>query len=231
MPINTDKRPTLDDMGWWMDPADADYPDRTMRTDLRQFRGMAGVQPARFTARAPRADVNPRVRTMIVDALKGSGWDDGFAFWPLTRLVLGDDVGAIPAQIIGSCVASSHLAGVLERSLLEVVLFGQPDELLGTDVNGVDTAACYGPYSYAVGRRKAGIRGGDGSTCSGQIAGSMEYGFLDCSASRLDEGQRKPEPNSSSLYRAWGNWRHDRDWWETGRKFDSRRVVEDPRHR
>lgn len=119
---------------------------------------------------------------------------------------LAFDVQDIPAQIIGSCVASGGMRAFAYRMLAEVLIYGQFELLMGRDLSGPDSVISYAPFNYGWGRKIAGIRGGDGSLCAPHIESFRSKGVLDCNTVGLTG--RLPEPADARLYRQWGDWQY-----------------------
>jgi hypothetical protein len=117
------------------------------------------------------------------------------------------------AQIIGSCVESGGNRAWTLSQLWQIVASGDPEEPLGKMRLGVDTVSHYGPLSYGLGRRRGGLRRGDGSWCGVQVESYMQDGVLDCNTPQLHRitgtsQQDFPEPQNGSLYRAFGSWQY-----------------------
>lgn len=186
--------------GYWINRNDD--PEKTIEMDRRALATMAETAPSRFVAHGV-GSYDEAIHAQCLELGKADSIEEG---WDMTWLetLCGVNLNDIAPQIIGSCVATSHIVLLATRALHEVVLLGRADELLGKDLSGRKSIAPFGPYSYRAGRKYAGISGrGDGSTCAGQIRGTMTYGFLPCDTPSL-ESDFFPEPKSTSLYRAWG---------------------------
>lgn len=186
--------------GYWLNQHER--PEKTVARDRAAIAAMAEVAPDRFSEQGSE-EYDPEIHRQCVEIGKADKIDEG---WDMTWLesLCGINLNSLAPQIIGSCVATSHITLVSTRALAQVVLLGYPEELLGKDLSGRETVAPFGPYSYRAGRKFAGINGrGDGSTCSGQIRGSMVYGYLACDTESLDSDYY-PEPKSESRYREWG---------------------------
>ena len=158
--------------------------------------------PELFQRREAR-DVNDANFALITELLKANGIEEGFWFSAIEKVVFGDFLAWL-AQIIGSCVASGGMRATARRMLVEVFLLNDPEQLFGTKLVGPLNVAHFAPYSYRAGRKRAGINSGDGSYCSVHIEGMMEDGMLPCSTPGL-VADAYPEPQSSRLYRQWGN--------------------------
>ena len=201
-------------MGWWRNDTDAVF--KTTLIEKTVIGEMEDLAPERMTTLAP-ADYDADLAASIKSKLQA---DDGWGMWCLEEIAFDSDLGALWAQIIGSCVASSHIMLLGSRSIHEIVLKNDKEETLGDVVKGVDSCMPYGPYSYRVGRDAGGINGnGDGSFCAAQIKGTMKHGYLPCSTDGLSG--RFPEPDSESTYRAWGaSNRYVSPFYAAGEKFD-----------
>ena len=188
-------------MGYWVN--ENDDPEKTVANDRRELERLADFVPGRFQHREAR-----KCDKMIYDRCWAFGQerDKAVEGWDMSWLeeVVGIKLDLLPAQIIGSCVATSHITLIATRALTECLLLGQSEELLGRKLTNRDSICPYGPYSYRAGRKFAGINGNsDGSTCSGQIRGTMTYGYLPCDTASL-ESDFFPEPKSTGTYRRWG---------------------------
>lgn len=189
--------------GYWKHPVDS--PRRTVAEDKRHLEQLAKERPQLFQARPGKPPKDVELYNRILQRLEDDGHGPGSMDLRYVYLPVYGQIMQWAAQIIGSCVASGAMRAIAMRILWEILILGQLEEPLGTQLTGVDSIAPFGPYHYRAGRKKAGIDGNsDGSTCGGQIAGLMEYGILPCSASGLDaDTDRYPEP-SGSIYRRWG---------------------------
>jgi len=188
-------------MGYWKHPRDSIT--RTLFHDQAYIGGMQEREPLAFqVGDAPKVDdyLLNHCKKLLAD----EGIEDGLDLTIVERAV-GIVLDDLPAQQIGSCVASSHIALVGLRSLIEIVILGSSEDTLGRKVKGATDALCpFGCFSYRAGRRIAGINGnGDGSMCGPQIEGSMQWGTLPCDTPGL-QSDYYPEPQSASLYRQWG---------------------------
>lgn len=209
-------------MGWWIHERDSIF-----KTKLEEERILSKLQdsnPDRFCAQAPREADQGLVELCQKYGKDKQGVDKGWSMHWLEDLA-GVDIDNTPRQLIGSCVATSHIMLLATRSLHEIVILGEQEKLLGDQIVGEDTIMPFGPFSYRVGRAAAGINGGgDGSTCGGQIKGTMERGFLACDSGV--ESDRYPEPTSTSLYRRWGaNNNLASKWYEEAQKLDLTESV------
>lgn len=191
---------TVGPQGYWRNPNDS--PENTVEEDRRMLARMEELVPDRFSFQGesePDSEILGKCYEIRDREGVTSGWD---CRW--LEEVAGIPIDETPAQIIGSCVATSHIKLLGTRMLHEILLLGKAHELLGRDITGQDSLLPFGPYSYRVGRKYAGINGrGDGSTCSGQMRGTMALGFLPCDTPSL-ESDFYPEPKNRNLYRAWG---------------------------
>lgn len=204
-------------MGYWKYRTDS--PEKTVEQDRAAIAMMQDAVPRRFTATGP-PKVDETIRQQCVEIGKSKGIEDGWDFTWLENL-LEIPLNTLYRQLIGSCVATSHITLLATKMLHELVLFGENEELLGRKIQGRDSVCPFGPYSYRAGRKYAGINGrGDGSTCSGQIRGTMALGFLPCDTEGL-QSDHWPEPKSTGLYRQWGaNDSLMNNWTEKAGAFD-----------
>lgn len=164
---------------------------------------------------SPRLQREPNPETMkrLAEVHKEHGYPEGSLDMRMISVMVYGAVAMWLAQIIGSCVASGFIRAFSFRQLAELVILGQPEDALGKTVKGINTIAPYGPFSYGCGRRRGNMRRGDGSYCSIQMESGQKDGVLDCSTPQLHRitGTRDndlPEPQSSSLYRAFGSWKY-----------------------
>lgn len=114
---------------------------------------------------------------------------------------------------VHNCVASGAMRVVTYRSLAEILIFGDAEVFLGYQLEGIDSIAPFAPYHYGCGRKRGGLRRGDGSFCGAQIEAFQKDGILPCSAKGLQQivGTREsdyPEPQNASLYRSFGSWNY-----------------------
>lgn len=131
------------------------------------------------------------------------------------------------AQIIGSCVESGGNRAWTFDQLWQILIGIDPEEPLGKMRLGVDTVSHYGPFSYGDGRKRGGMRGGDGSYCSVQVESYQKTGVLDCNTPALHaitgtDTKDFPEPQDARLYREFGDWKHLEDL----RKYADNRLLE-----
>lgn len=186
-------------MGWGLDN---ETPDQKKLLERQEAEVLASIAPAFCTQQEAKVPVNEGLLKKIVDLLTLDGFEDGYDLTYIAEAVYGEPLEWL-AQIIGSCVASGGMRGWTYRSLHEVFLFGEFEELFGTKLPGRESFAHFGPYSYRAGRRLANMNSGDGSYCSVHIRGLMQFGALPCSITGL-ESDAFPEPQSAALYRRWG---------------------------
>jgi len=208
--------------GYWVN--ENDDPAKTVANDRRMLAQMADLVPSRFVPHGtPLYD--EKIFEQCIEIGKADSIEEG---WDCTWLetLCAIELNNLAPQIIGSCVATSHITLLATRMIHEIVLLGRAEEFLGRKLSGRDSICPFGPYSYRAGRKHAGINGnGDGSTCSGQIKGSMVYGFLPCDTPDI-RSDFFPEPKSTSTYRQWGaNDRLLNEFAEAGQKFD---LIEAP---
>ena len=187
-------------MGYWVN--ENDPVETTVDNDRRTIAQMQELVPSRFATQAPKP-YDKVIYDQCIEIGKKDSVEEG---WDCTWLetLCNINLNNLAPQIIGSCVATSHITLLATRMLHEIVLLGQSEELLGRKLSGRDSICPYGPYSYRAGRKFAGINGrGDGSTCAGQIKGTMAHGFLPCDTQELTS-DFFPEPKSKTTYREWG---------------------------
>jgi hypothetical protein len=171
-------------------------------SEKRFFGEFANNQPLLCTRRDPRQVLNEKLLAETKEIQKRNGIDHGFCFLFLCEAIFGQQLQWLE-QLIGSCVASGAMRTASYRMLAEVFLLNDPEILPGVDIEGTDAFAPFAPYSYRAGRKRGGINSGDGSYCSVHIEGQMEDGILFCNSGV--QSDRYPEPQSTSLYRKWGN--------------------------
>lgn len=214
----------LGPMGYWRNPLDD--PQRTVDEDRRMLARMEDLVPARFSVVA-EPELDPEMVEKCIQQGKDnhgveSGWDFTWA-----EEIAGIRLDTQFRQLIGSCVATSHISLLATKMLHQVLIGGEGQELLGRTVHGPTSICPFGPYSYRTGRKYAGINGrGDGSTCSGQLRGTMALGFLPCDTDGL-QSDFFPEPKSTSLYRQWGsNDTLMNRWTQTAGVYDLLNTVQ-----
>ena len=216
------KYPTPGPQGYWKNRHDE--PERTVAEDRAMLARMEDLVPNRFSFQG-EPEPDPEILQGCYAIRDQEGVTDGWDCRWLEQFA-GVLIDQTPAQIIGSCVATSHIKLLATRMLHEIVLLGKAQEFLGRDITGQESLLPFGPYSYRTGRKYAGINGrGDGSTCSGQMRGTMALGFLPCDTTSL-QSDFFPEPKDRNLYRAWGaNDSLMNQFSEQAQKFD---LVEAP---
>lgn len=137
-------------------------------------------------------------------------FDEGWDFEEVEKLIYGQPLVRGP-QNIGNCVGYSHCLGLAERIAYEILVKGDPEEVLG-DYRISGTPVPFIPYSYGAGRCLAGnmCGGGDGSYCEVQIEASQEHGFLPSDT----PGLPGPFPQSSAqVGRQWGSSKSTLQTW------------------
>lgn len=211
-----DYKPGKDDLGWW--EHDTDPPHLTLFREEQAFGEMEDALPERFGAQ-PVGEVDKGVLVSLKTAMAEDGIENGSMELRYIEKVALDRIIPWLRQLIGSCVASGSMRNLATRSLIDILLLGDPEERLGDMSSGVNNLAPFAPYHYGWGRRFAGIRGGDGSTCQGQIKGLMTKGFLPCDTTGL-KSDAFPEPQDRSTYRSWGNGRNLERFETAGKQFD-----------
>jgi hypothetical protein len=187
-------------MGWGDDPNDT--LEAKLLAERKRLEAMQEAAPMRFDTTLAKA-ANQAILDRVKKAQEADGIEDGFDPMYLYQIVFGQQPRWL-AQIIGSCVASGGMRATTLRTLVEVVLLGEPEETLGGFMAGRDNLNHFAPYSYRAGRKIGGLNRGDGSFCEAHIQGMMQYGFLPCDTDGLDSDVF-PEPQSASDYRRWGN--------------------------
>ena len=156
-----------------------------------------------------RNEAKPIINTAVYDKIKAEmakdNIEDGMDISYIELALFGKWFDWLP-QIIGSCVGSGYMRLATWRTLTEVTVLGQMEELFGSGVSldGVGSFAPFAPYNYRAGRRIAGMNSGDGSYCSVHIEGATRFGHLPCNTIGLTS-DAFPEPQSASLYRQWGS--------------------------
>jgi len=124
-------------------------------------------------------------------------FDSGYLFTEAEKLLYGSDIHVNQSEYgsIGSCVGTSHCTLVCSRIAQEILVEGQREDLFGQLNTNTDSVIPYIPYSYGVGRVLiGGGTRGDGSYCSWQINGSLQWGYLPCST----PGLAGPYPQTQS---------------------------------
>ena len=187
-------------MGWGVD---SETIQNKHSYERMTFGRIAESLPQFVARKDPKQVVNKVIYDKLIDLTKANGAEDGVDLRGIEFVTFGGWQNWL-AQLIGSCVASGAMRVLTRRTMIETFVFGQFQELLGTQLDGVKSFAPFGPYHYRGGRRIAGINSGDGSYCSVQIEAFQKYGFLPCSTPGLSS-DAFPEPQDESLYRKWGN--------------------------
>ena len=179
----------------------------TRRRESRTLAQMQANAPRILQARGAKPVVNTELLERVFDLQRSKGVEDGFCQLMLHEIIFGEQPDFL-AQLIGSCVASSHMRGVTLRTNSEIFLLNDSEQLLGREMTGRDNLQCFAPFSYRGGRSLADINGGrtngrdDGSLVSRHAESATTLGMLLCSAQDL-ESDVFPEP-TEELYRIWG---------------------------
>lgn len=223
-----EKNPPRHLLGWW--EFDTDTPQKSLANERRIFERMEESAPQRFEAQPARETKNEVVVAQLKKMMADDGYGEGSMDTDyLERLATSDGSNfRWLAQIIGSCVASGGMRVQCHRSLADILVFGDFEETLGTNLTGTNNLAHFAPYSYGQGRRFGGMRGGDGSYCSVHIKGFMEKGWLPCDTPGL-QSDAYPEPQNTRTYRAWGNWQYLDEFERFATPFDlieSERITD-----
>ena len=178
----------------------------------RVFDALGNDSPEIVARHSAKKVLNQKLLDEIKEIQKANGIDDGFSFLHMCEAIFGEQL-PWKKQLIGSCVASSAMRTFSYRSLAEVFLLNDPERINGSGIVGKeDNLAVFAPYSYRAGRRRGNLNGGDGSFCSVQIAGQIHDGVLMCNSGV--ESDAYPEPQSTRLYRQWGNSNSLMDKWK-----------------
>lgn len=154
--------------------------------------------------------------------------------------VNGDNSYVADGIGVHNCVASGAMRAITYRTLAEILVFGDLEYMLGYEVTGMNSVAPFAPYHYGCGRRRGGLRGGDGSFCGAQIEALQKDGILMCSAPGLSKivgtnTRDYPETQDTRLYRQFGDWKYLDDFVEEARRIrlaesnviDYRNIEED----
>ena len=171
-------------------------------TEQKHFQMIAESDPDFVTRRAARKE-NVEMVKSVKDLMVADGIVSGFSARYVEKVIFGKHFD-FKEQRIGSCISSGGLRMMARRSLIEVFMLNDPEDILGTSIVGVDNIAPFGPYSYRAGRRLANMNSGDGSYCSIHVKGANQFGILPCSTKGLISDDF-PEPQDMALYRKWGN--------------------------
>jgi len=174
----------------------------TVDKEHKAFVEMGNDLPELVSRCMPREVINTDLLSQVKSIQNADGIDDGFSFIHLSIALFGEFL-PWKKQLIGSCVASGDMRTTSYRMLAEVFLLNDPEQLPGVDIEGTDAFAPFAPFSYRAGRKRGNLNSGDGSYCSVHIRGKMEDGILFCNSGV--ESDTYPEPQSTSLYRKWGN--------------------------
>lgn len=172
-------------------------------TERRLAESLEALAPSKVIRAPAKLPVNEELLLKIQGLIKADGFDAGYDLTYLPLAVFGQYLRWL-AQIIGSCVASGGMRAWTLRALHERYLFGEFEQLFGTRLEGPQSFAHFGPFSYRAGRRIGNLNSGDGSFCGAHIQGLMRYGALPCSTPGL-ESDAFPEPQNAQLYRRWGS--------------------------
>lgn len=211
--------------GWWLNENESHY--RTILAERREWEDIEDKAPERVIRQEPKT-ADPLILDMVKKDQEKRGIDDGVDLLALF-LILFSMFPPWLRQLIGSCVASGGMRACTIRSLWEIVVLGEPEELLGRRWEGIDNINHFAPYNYRAGRKIGGLNGGDGSFCGAHIKGLMSYGFLPCDTKGLNS-DAYPEPQSTSAYRKWGNSNQLLERFaDKGREFDlieSERITD-----
>lgn len=186
-------------MGWGIE---TDHITEIRDKEKRAFDQLAANKPKALMRRPAKA-FNNKTMELIKAEMAKDGIDGGFSCRYIEKVIFKRSLLWL-AQTIGSCVQSGYMRIATRRSLLEVFLFGETEDVLGTELTGLNNIAHFAPYSYRAGRKKGGINGNmDGSFCSAHIEGVLDYGMIPCNTPGL-ESDSFPEPQSSRTYKQWG---------------------------
>lgn len=184
---------------------------------------LASETPMQFVRRAPKKG-NDRVLSLVNDALQKDGFESGSMSLRYLSVPLFGECIKWSAQLIGSCVASGAMRAITYRTIAEILVFGDLEYMLGYEVTGMNSVAPFAPYHYGCGRRRGGLRGGDGSFCGAQIEALQKDGILMCSAPGLSRvvgtnARDYPETQDTRLYRQFGDWKYLDDFVEEARRI------------
>ena len=174
----------------------------TVESEHRAFGEMGDSMPEMICRQDAKSVLNSELHDQTMLIQDENGIDDGFNFLHFSEAIFGDEL-PWKKQLIGSCVASGDMRTTSYRMLAEVFLLNDPEQLPGIDIDGTDAFAPFAPFSYRAGRKRGGLNSGDGSYCSVHIEGKMKDGILFCNSGV--QSDTYPEPQSTSLYRKWGN--------------------------
>lgn len=174
----------------------------TVDGEHRAFGEMGDSMPEFVVRHDAKKVLNEQLLSDVERLQDESGINSGFSFLHLCEAIFGNQL-PWKKQLIGSCVASGDMRTTSYRMLAEVFLLNDPEKLPGIDIEGTDAFAPFAPFSYRAGRKRGNLNSGDGSYCSVHIRGKMEDGILFCNSGV--QSDTYPEPQSTSLYRKWGN--------------------------
>lgn len=198
--MSTDLKPTPDMFGWGNL---TDTFDERIKIEKEVAELIANTAPHICQSGGIELVLNKPMFNKIKTLMDEDGIDDGLDLTYIEKAAFGKFLEWL-AQIIGSCVASGEMRISTTRTMWEVLVLGQLEELWGLDLSGVNSFAAFAPYSYRAGRRIGNMNSGDGSYCSVHIQGMLQYGKLPCWTPGL-QSDAFPEPQSASTYRNWGS--------------------------
>lgn len=165
----------------------------------------------------PAADPMPEMLAKWNEFQKSKGRFPGSCDWSLLdEFCFNKKLNWLP-QLIGSCVASNTFRGWVARAMYQIVLLGAAEEYLGRNEFADKNFSFYVPFSYGSARRRGNMRGGDGLYCDVMATTLLKDGVLPCDTPKLLEILKAtsnadtndfPEPQSTSFYRAWGDWKY-----------------------
>lgn len=217
-------------MGWVV--PDAKTAIEMLDGEKRFFARAVSESPAFYEPRPMKA-IAPEIldRWNAFQESKGrfAGSND---FSLLDEFVLGETLTFLP-QDIGSCVWSNTFRRWIERAIVEIGFYGQPEEWIGVEEFGINSIAPF-CVSYGFAREKANMRGGDGLYCSPMQWSLVNDGIVLCSTPKLREllaaagatSERDyPEVRSTSLYRRIGDWA----WNDALRPYAGCKLLESPK--
>lgn len=116
---------------------------------------------------------------------------------------------------VHNCVISNTFRPWVRRCIYELAIKGDPEEYFGRNEFSSKNISFYAPFSYGCGRRRGGLRGGDGSFCEVQYESFIKDGVILCNTPKLleilkrlnaDKDTDFPEPRSVAVYRRFQNW-------------------------
>jgi hypothetical protein len=185
-------------MGWG-------YENETIEATYTQEQREKEKLPSELIVRQEAKPVKNEVfLKKIKDLQAKDGIEDGICLRYLEEAAFGGFLVWL-RQLIGSCVASGASRIVTRRTLADILIYGDMEELFGRVLTGPKNICPFAPFSYRAGRKLGNMNSySDGSYCSVHIRGLMEVGMLPCSTENLTS-DAFPEPQSESLYRSWGS--------------------------